>query len=80
MKGQIILNKTSAPIDVSEIRVFTVTQNNKSSIVHEVNFERNGSSRKMLFLNFSETMLKGSRYVPAQSNPAFCAKLVLLPD
>lgn len=75
LNGQIRFNKTSTPVEVSNIRSFTVVQNNNNITLHEVNFERNGSVRRLLFMNFVEATLRGNRYVQAQSNIAFCARL-----
>ena len=79
LKGQIRFNKTSAPVEVSNIKSFCIVQNNNNVTIHEVNFERNGLSRRILFMNCIEATLNGSRYVLAQSNPAFCARLELTP-
>lgn len=80
LKGQVHLSKTSAPINTTQIKSFNVIQNNHHGVVHEVEFERNGSTRRMLFLNGVEAILKGSRYIQAQSKAGFCATLVLTPD
>ena len=78
LKGHIHLSKTSSPIETKSIKCFSVIQNNNHCTVYEVDFERNGSTRHMMFLNCIEATLKGSRYVLAQSNKAHCATLVLV--
>ena len=80
LKGQILFNAGSAPIAANKIRSFGVTQNNSNVTIHEVDFERNGYPRRLLFMNFVEATLKGSRYVQAQSKREFCAKLELLDE
>lgn len=80
LKGRVHLSKTSVPIDTTQIRSFNVIQNNHHGVVHEVEFERGGSTRRMLFLNGVEAILKGSRYIQAQSKASFCATLVLVTE
>lgn len=80
LKGHIHFSKTSTPIETTSIRSFTVVQNNNHATVYEVEFERNGSVRKMMFLNCVEATLKNSRYVHAQSKLDFCAKLELITE
>lgn len=80
LKGHIHFSKTSIPIETTSIKSFTVIQNNNHVTVYEVEFERNGSVRKMVFLNLVEATLQHARYVHAQSKLEFCAKLELIPE
>lgn len=80
INGHIHLSKTSAPIKSSRVNSFHVIQNNNHGTVHEVDFELNGTMRRMMFLNGVEATLRGARYVLAQSDKTRCATFVIAED
>lgn len=77
LTGKILFNATAAPIDAGTIKTFTIVQNNRNVVIHEVEFMRSGTVRRMFFLNLVEASRNGDRYVQAQSNRKFCARLEL---
>jgi hypothetical protein len=80
MKARILFSKGAEPVEVSNLKSFTVSQNNKISTVHVADFEKYGTKRRLTFFNLVEATMKGSRYVNAQSKLEFCAKLEILKD
>jgi hypothetical protein len=80
MKGLIKFNKTSTPIEVTNIKSYSIMQSGHNIVMHEVHFEKNGLTRKMTFMNYVEATMLGSRFVPAQSNISRCATIEILED
>jgi hypothetical protein len=63
---------------VTKLESFTVTQNNRSQVIHIADYKSlRGRDGQITLLNGVEATMNGARYVKAQSKTELCAKLVL---
>lgn len=64
--------KTAEVIKIDE---FYVVQNARKQLIHQVDYKMGDTIRQIIFMNYIEASMLNEKYVRAQSNKEWCAKL-----